>query len=140
MSKLAGWLLVIALCVVPAVPSYASGGHSGGHGGFHGGFHHGGFHHGGGFHGSVFIGGPWWGGPWWWGPAYVYPYPYWYYPYAYAPYPPASVEGSSVYIQKPSGSSEQAEGYWYYCESAKVYYPYVDTCPEAWIKVPPAPQ
>jgi len=132
MTKWAGWVLVLTLLVVPAAPSYARGGFGG-----HGGFHHGGFHHG--FRGGVFIGGPWWWDPWWWGPPYAYPYPYWYYP-PYGPSAPASAEGSSVYIQKPSASSEQPQGYWYYCASATAYYPYVQTCPEAWIKVPPAPR
>jgi hypothetical protein len=26
-------------------------------------------------------------------------------------------------------------GYWYYCPSAGTYYPYVETCPEAWVPV-----
>ena len=26
--------------------------------------------------------------------------------------------------------------YWYYCPSAGAYYPYVDSCPEAWVPVP----
>jgi len=26
--------------------------------------------------------------------------------------------------------------YWYYCPSAEAYYPYVETCPEAWVPVP----
>jgi hypothetical protein len=29
------------------------------------------------------------------------------------------------------------QSYWYYCPSAKGYYPTVPTCPEVWIKVPP---
>jgi hypothetical protein len=28
-------------------------------------------------------------------------------------------------------------GYWYYCPSAGAYYPYVESCPEAWVEVPP---
>jgi hypothetical protein len=27
-------------------------------------------------------------------------------------------------------------GYWYYCPSAGTYFPYVETCPEAWVPVP----
>ena len=41
----------------------------------------------------------------------VYPYPY---DYGTAPYP----------------------DYWYYCQSAGAYYPYVDNCPEPWVPVP----
>src|SRR5262249_33046524 len=32
------------------------------------------------------------------------------------------------------------QSYWYYCPSAKGYYPTVPTCPEVWIKVPPRTQ
>lgn len=74
----------------------------------------------------VFVG---FGPSFWWGP----PYPHWwYYPpaYVYSP-PPIVVEEPPVYIQKPAVS------YWYYCPSAKAYYPMAPTCPEAWIKVPP---
>jgi len=30
-----------------------------------------------------------------------------------------------------------AQGYWYYCQSRRGYYPKVRTCPEQWVKVPP---
>ena len=30
--------------------------------------------------------------------------------------------------------------YWYYCSSARAYYPRVPTCPEPWVKVPPRTQ
>lgn len=33
----------------------------------------------------------------------------------------------------------QMPGTWYYCESAKGYYPYVSQCPEGWKSVPAAP-
>jgi hypothetical protein len=106
-----------------------SGGHGGG-GGFHGGSV-GGFH--GGFHGSpAFHGHP---GHFdgrfhhfdgrfhhfrgrgfigvdpffFWGPGYAY--------------------SSPVY-----GDTGQ---YWYYCQSAGAYYPYVTSCPEAWLPVAP---
>ena len=29
------------------------------------------------------------------------------------------------------------QSYWYYCSSARAYYPTVPTCPEPWVKVPP---
>jgi hypothetical protein len=161
MTKLAT-ALALALLIVPATPSLAQ--HSGGHGGggFHGGgspggggwhggggWNGGGGWHGGGWHGGVFVGGPWWYGPWWgWPYPYAYGYPYsYYYPYAYSYdspygyYPPA-YDGPSVYIQQQlqPRSEERVQGYWYYCASAKAYYPTVPKCPEAWIKVPPAPR
>jgi len=103
-------LLAIALFLVPAMPSYAWRGHP-----------------------SVFIG----VGPGWWGPA----YPYWYYPpppyYVYSP-PPVVIQEPSVYVQPPPPAPP--ETYWYYCSSARAYYPTVQACPEAWIRVPPRPQ
>ena len=117
-------LLVLGLLLWSAPPSDARGrGHGGGHRHFH--------------HvprGGVFIGvGPWW----WWGP----PYPYWwYYPppyYVYSP-PPVIVQEPPVYIQHPAPPAPPAPSVcWYYCPSAKAYYPTVQTCPEAWVKVPP---
>ena len=32
------------------------------------------------------------------------------------------------------------QAYWYYCPSARAYYPTVRTCPEPWVKVPPRAQ
>ncbi|MFI5394696.1 MAG: hypothetical protein ACHQ9S_04115, partial [Candidatus Binatia bacterium] len=80
------------------------------------------------------------GSPWWWDG--LYPYPYWGYPQPYYAYPPVVVqEPPSVYIQQePAPSAAPPQAYWYYCASAKAYYPKVQKCPEAWIKVPPPPQ
>jgi len=93
---------------------------------------------------------------------YAYPYPY---PYTYPPayYPPASygysdpppaansgysdpppATGSVQYVQRSQVSSAQRSNdppplHWYYCPSAKKYYPSVKKCREPWIKVPPPP-
>ena len=32
-----------------------------------------------------------------------------------------------------------ANGPWYYCQSARAYYPQVPTCQEPWVQVPPTP-
>jgi hypothetical protein len=37
-----------------------------------------------------------------------------------------------VYIQR-----ESPQSYWYYCPSARAYYPNAATCPEEWLKVVP---
>lgn len=108
-------LLAIALLLVAATPSHA-------------------WHRGG--HGRVFIG----VGPYWWGP----PYPYWWYPppyYAYSP-PPVIVQPQPVYIQQQPAPAPgpPPQAYWYYCPTAQAYYPNVQTCPEAWVKVPPRPE
>jgi len=126
-------LLSLGLLLLSAQPSDGrGGGHGGGHGGGgHGGGH--GFHHGGHGHfhhvprGRVFVG----VGPWWWGP----PYPYWWdYPpyYVYSP-PPVIVQDPPVYIQPPT---PPPRAYWYYCPSAKAYYPIAPSCPDSWIQVP----
>ncbi len=74
-----------------------------------------------GAHGRVFIG----PSPFWWGP----PYPYWDYPdYTYSP-PPVAVQPPAYIQQQPV--------YWYYCPSARAYYPSVPTCPEPWVLVTP---
>ena len=107
-------LLVISALVLAAVPTQAWG-------------------H---WHGRVFVGiGPgfWWGAP----------YPYWWYAPPYYAYPPPQVmvQEPRVYIQRQQPSAPPApEASWYYCESAKGYYPHVQTCPEAWVKVPTRPE
>jgi len=76
-----------------------------------------------GWHGGRF--GWWWSGPdfWYWYPAPVY-YDY------YGPLPPDYVF--------PAGPAPQPT--WYYCESAKGYYPYIRSCASGWRAVPADPQ
>jgi len=73
------------------------------------------------------------GGPFW------YPYPY-AYPYPYPAYsPPVVVESSPpMYIQREAqpAPAPQAQ-YWYYCQNAQAYYPYVKECPGGWMQVVP---
>jgi hypothetical protein len=98
----------------------------------------------------VGVGGPgYWYGPW---PYWYYPAPYYYGPY-YSPYvytpPSVIVQEPPVYVQQqpapsatapPAAESVPPAGFWYYCPSAREYYPRVSSCPEAWIKVPPRQQ
>jgi hypothetical protein len=84
--------------------------------------------------GGVFIGvGPWWGPPYWG------PYPYWWYPPPYYYPPTVVIEQPRVYIEQPPPVPAPPPAYWYYCMSAKAYYPSVQTCPEDWVKVPARP-
>jgi hypothetical protein len=123
MKKLASVsLLAVTLLLVASEPSHAWGR------GWHGGART-----------HVFVGvGP----SFWWGPPYPY---YWaYYPppyYVYSP-PPVVVQQPPVYVEQPSAPPPApppppAQSYWYYCPNAKAYYPNVQNCSEAWIKVPP---
>jgi hypothetical protein len=52
----------------------------------------------------------------------------------YYAYPPVVVAPPPVVVQ-PSPPH-----YWYYCDSAKAYYPYVAQCPSGWRAVSPAPE
>ena len=76
-------------------------------------------------HGGRF--GWWWvvGGAWYFYPAPIYPYPNPYVP------PVAMVPGPPP--------PQAATQYWYYCNSARGYYPYVTSCPEGWMQVVPQP-
>ena len=61
--------------------------------------------------------------------------PFWWEPYWWDySAPPVIVQPPPGYIPPP------APTYWYYCSSASAYYPYVSSCPEAWIVVPATPQ
>jgi hypothetical protein len=140
---------------------WSGGGRSGG--GWHGvsRWHGGGRWHGGsGWHGRPWGGRPfvrfgWWGWPGWgWGPGwgwapyypYAYGYPYGYgYPYAYGypygygasgyDYPYAPYTSTPAVVQE----APPQPYYWYYCEPAGAYYPYVKECPSGWLKVSPEP-
>jgi len=129
-SLAVGLLLVLAVLASTAVPGYAQHGGGGwhGHGGWHGGW----------WGPRVFIGAGF-AAPFGW-----YPYPYYGYPYPYAyPYaygypvysPPAVVGSPQTYIQQEA----PAQQYWYYCQSAQGYYPYVRECPGGWQQVAPQP-
>lgn len=72
------------------------------------------------------------------GPApYYYP-PYYYYPYYYEP-PPAYYYPAPALQAPAQAPAAPAEPSWYYCESARGYYPYVRECPGGWQRVPAAP-
>jgi hypothetical protein len=77
----------------------------------------------------------WWvvGGLWYFYPSPVYPYP--------DPYVPPVViqQAPPVTAPQPPIAAAPTAQYWYYCEPAKAYYPYVATCPSGWQKVPAAP-
>lgn len=83
---------------------------------------------------GVYVGGPWVYPPY-------YPYPsYW--PRVYVPpvAPVVVVPPPPVYVEQQTAAVPVLEpGYWYYCNEAKAYYPYVKDCPGSWQKVAPQP-
>ncbi len=131
--------VTLGLASTPALAQH-SGGHGGG-GGWHGGGGHGGGWHGG-WHGG-FYGGFGYYDPFFWGwsdPFYYYPYDYPAYPYPYVyPYGYAAPVAPAPAPSAVPQYTQAAPSMWYYCQSAKAYYPYVSSCPEAWQQVPAKP-
>jgi hypothetical protein len=121
-------LAIAAALALPAGTAWADrGGHGRNGGGFHGGHEHHEFHH---HHGAVFIG-PTFFWPGYWGP---FDDPF----YSYPP-GPSIAEAPPVYIERGDGNPPPATAnqYWYYCEAANAYYPYVKQCPGGWKAVAP---
>jgi hypothetical protein len=157
-AKAIGLALALSslVAVVPIAANADRGGDRDRHGdgrGFHGDDH--GFHedrHG--FHGDIRVfhvhdfprwrAGFWhhsfhdgrWG--WWW----VVGSMWYFYPYAVYPYPDPYTPPVVVVQQgtPPAQAPPAPVQYWYYCESAKSYYPYVPSCPGGWKTVPATPQ
>ena len=80
----------------------------------------------------------WWvvGGLWYFYPGPIYPYPDPYRPPVMEESPPVVVAPQPA---EPPAAQPQAPQYWYYCEPAKAYYPYAQTCPTPWKAVPATP-
>lgn len=146
-----------------SLPAAAGGGgwHGGG-GGWHSG---GGGWHGGGWHGGSWHSDAWWGlgiglvggyaaatiansyyYPSYPAYSYYYPAPTYYYPaYGYSGYvyAPAVQQVDPNYAQPApvqAAAPPPPAANWYYCASAKGYYPNVPRCPEPWHMVPSTPQ
>jgi hypothetical protein len=160
-------LLVAGLCAMAlgAVSESALAGGRGGHGGGHGGgpnvsvgawgpgWSGGGAWRGGawgpGWRGGVWVGGPGWWGPGWWGPS-VWG-PGWWGPGVWGPGvwstgvwgPGVWAPGVAVVQSEPrvfverDAPAAQPQQWWYWCQSAQGYYPYVSTCSEGWRRVEP---
>lgn len=126
---------ILAIAVLALLTTGSAWAERGGHGSGAG---HGGGHGGGGHvHFGVVIGG---GGAW--RGARIWPrvyYPTYYYPYVYPYYPPTVVTAPpSVYVEQPPDATAPGN-YWYYCEEAQAYYPYVSECASGWRLVVPQP-
>lgn len=154
-SKMGQSLTLIMTLLVGVSISGAAFGHGGGYGGWRGG---GGWH--GGTRVGVYLGAPI-GFNFGYSPYPYYRAPYYGTPYYYPPapvyYPPASTyyppvqPAPVIYTERsespqispqvaPRNSSQDVqESWWYYCVDAKAYYPYVNQCPEGWLRVAPQP-
>jgi len=132
-------LAVIAVILLSPMASQAGGARV--YGGVHvgGGVRHGYY---GGYHGYRYPGyggagyrywGPrYWGSSVWVGPGFWWGSPYYAYPY-YAS--PPVVQQPPVYVE-PTAPPQEPQ-YWYYCQNPQGYYPYVQQCPNGWMKVVP---
>lgn len=87
-----------------------------------------------GYHGGRY--GWWWfaGGLWYIYPSPIYPYPDPYLPPLVEVPVPAPAPAAPVMPNAPPPAQ-----YWYYCDSAGGYYPYVPACPSGWRAVPANP-
>lgn len=151
MKPIIGWTLAVA-ALLGTVPLTASAQHH--HGGWHGDirvfevrdlhhWHSGAWRHS--WHGGRL--GWWWvvGGAWYFYPEPVYPYPDPYRPpvVVVEQAPPVVVQQAPAPVQvvpvQPPAAVPAAPQFWYYCEAAKGYYPYVASCPSGWKTVPAAP-
>lgn len=110
-------LALLATASLTTLPAQAGGPH--GHGHFHGPSYR--------SHGYY---GP---SPWWWvaGTGLLL------YPQIVAPRPQVIVQSPPVepIIVQPQPTAQN----WYYCDSARAYYPYVQSCAEGWRAVPATP-
>lgn len=152
MKPMLGWTLAVA-ALLGMTPLASQAQHRGHDRAWHGDIRHferhdlhhwrsGAWRHG--WHGGQM--GWWWvvGGVWYPHSQPVYPYP--------DPYrPPLVVEQAPVIIQMPAPapvqmapnappvSSQSSAQFWYYCDAARGYYPYVASCPGGWKTVPATP-
>lgn len=80
---------------------------------------------------------------WWWvaaGTWYFYPTPVYPYPDPYTPSVTVINQQPPVVVAPQANAPDQPPAQlWYYCDSAKGYYPYVPSCLEAWRPVPAQP-
>jgi hypothetical protein len=118
--KWVGTLVILAVLLwISAVPGHTDRGGHGYKGHGHKGHGHGGS--------RVFI-----------SPRLVVPFgPYWR-PYWEAyPYPPVVIAPSPRVYAQPLPPAQLPPVYWYYCDAAQAYYPYIQQCPGAWRPVAP---
>jgi hypothetical protein len=52
---------------------------------------------------------------------------------------PVAAAPAPVFIERDPPAAPAAPVWWYWCDEAKAYYPYVKECPGDWRRVPPQP-
>jgi len=78
-----------------------------------------------------------------WGPRFYGPPPVYYTPpsYYYSAAPAYAPPAPTTYVERddppPAEAAPAQPVWWYWCESARGYYPYVKECPGGWRRVPP---
>jgi hypothetical protein len=99
--------------------------------------------------GSGWVSSGWWGpgvwGPGWWGPGVwgpgVWSTGVWGPSVAVVSSPQVVMVPSEprVFVERdaPAAPTAQPQQWWYWCQSAQGYYPYVSTCSEGWRRVEP---
>jgi hypothetical protein len=73
---------------------------------------------------------------WWWITAGIWNL----YPQPVYPYP--RYESRVVIVDRPQPAPvvvQNSASFWYYCDSSRNYYPYVEYCPEGWRAIPTEP-
>lgn len=156
MKPTIAWTVAAAVTLLGALPLTASAQHrSYGQRGWQGDIRHfdrydrqhwrsGAWRHG--MHGGSI--GWWWvaGGVWYSYPKPIYPYPDPYIPPTIIyeqPAPPVVYMPAPAPIQvqplQPPTTQPPVQQFWYYCEAANGYYPYVASCPGGWKTVPATP-
>lgn len=93
-------------------------------------------HHRDGVRFSISIGTPWPAPPY----RPYHPYPAYWPHILVPPVVPVIVTPQRIHVEQmpPASTVPLLEpGYWYYCNEAQAYYPYVQQCPGNWVKVAP---
>lgn len=89
---------------------------------------------------------PYWGPSYWgptWGVGYWGAWPGWWGPLTVPSVVisnPVVIESEpQIYVEQGQPAPAPAQQWWYWCAPRAGYYPYVQSCPEPWQRVPPQP-
>lgn len=137
MNSIAKWTLGVVAMLGAAVPFNAVAQHR--DRGWHGDIRHFDHHDTHRWRSGVWRHGVYGGRVGWWWMSYPYPDPYQPPVIVVERAPQPVVVPIQPAPQAPATFSPPVAQFWYYCESAGAYYPYVATCPSGWKTVPATP-